>query len=188
MYLYVGLGNPGPAYKNTRHNIGFMVIDSLVAETDTANISKRSFEGELYRRNGLFFLKPVTYMNLSGKSVRKVMDFFKIPLENLVVIHDDIDLAFGTMRFKRGGGSGGHNGLKSIDAAIGNDYLRVRLGIGKPPNKSMTVDYVLNSFEAEERSGVEELVQKAVQACLMIPKLSLEKLKSEYTVKKVEGD
>jgi PTH1 family peptidyl-tRNA hydrolase len=181
--LYVGLGNPGPTYEKTRHNIGFRVIDRLLAETGARNISKRSFEGELYRQGDLLFLKPLTFMNLSGRSVKAVMEFFKIPLEDLVVIHDDIDLPLGTIRYKVGGGSGGHNGLKSIDESVGREYLRMRMGVGKPARKSEVVSYVLSSFTPEEEKKVEQLVEYAAEVALKTPRLSLEELKSRYTLK-----
>lgn len=183
MTLYVGLGNPGPTYEMTRHNIGFRVIDHLVAETGARNISKKNFEGELYRQGERFFLKPLTYMNLSGRSVRAVMDFFKIPLEELVVIHDDIDLPLGTLRYKVGGSSGGHNGLKSIDDAVGREYLRIRIGVGKPARKSEVVSYVLSPFTAEEEAVVGKMVEAAAEAALKIPELSLNELKSRYSLK-----
>jgi PTH1 family peptidyl-tRNA hydrolase len=183
MTLYVGLGNPGPTYEKTRHNIGFRVIDRLVAETGARNISKSSFEGELYRAGNRFFLKPLTFMNLSGKSVQAVMRFYKISLEELVVIHDDIDLPLGTVRYKVGGSPGGHNGLKSIDALVGREYLRVRLGVGKPERKSEVVSYVLSPFTPEEEPQVEAIVAFAAEVCLKIPELSLDALKSRYSRK-----
>ncbi|WP_292655402.1 aminoacyl-tRNA hydrolase [Nitratifractor sp.] len=183
MTLYVGLGNPGPTYAKTRHNIGFRVIDRLVAETGARDISKKSFEGHLYREGDRFFLKPLTFMNLSGRSVKAVMDFYKIPLEDLVVIHDDIDLSLGTLRYKVGGSSGGHNGLKSIDAAVGGDYLRLRIGVGKPARKSEVVSYVLSPFTEQEEVIVEKVVEAATDAALKVPTISLNELKSRYTLK-----
>ena len=183
MTLFVGLGNPGPAYEKTRHNIGFRVVDRMVERTEARNISKKSFHGELYRQGDLLFLKPHTFMNLSGKSVAPVMAFFKIPLEKLVVIHDDIDLKFGELRLKRGGGHGGHNGLKSIDAAVGREYVRLRLGVGKPEYKSQVVDYVLHPFTPEEEARLDCLVDYAARVALRIPEEPLEKLKSRYTLK-----
>jgi len=188
MTLYVGLGNPGPAYEKTRHNIGFRVIDRLVEETGARDISKKTFQGELYRQESLLFLKPHTYMNLSGQSVRAVMNFFKIPSEDLVVIHDDIDLPLGTIRYKVGGSPGGHNGLKSIDALVGRDYLRVRLGVGKPRYKGQVVDYVLSPFSREEEVKVEEIVKFAADVCLKIPELDLNILKSRYSLKAESPD
>jgi len=183
MTLYVGLGNPGPAYEKTRHNIGFRVIDRLVEKTGARDISKKAFHGELYRQGNLFFLKPLTYMNLSGKSVQAVMHFFKIPLEDLVVVHDDIDLPLGTVRYKVGGSPGGHNGLRSIDALVGREYLRVRLGVGKPEHRGQVADYVLSPFRPEEESTVERIVDFAAEVCLKIPELPLNELKSRYSLK-----
>jgi PTH1 family peptidyl-tRNA hydrolase len=185
MTLFVGLGNPTPAYEKTRHNIGWRVIDRLVEKSSARSIGKSIFHGELYRHGELFFLKPLTYMNLSGKSVLPVMNFFKISIENIVVIHDDIDLPFGAVRIKRGGGNGGHNGLKSIDAAIGREYLRVRMGVGKPLFKSQVADYVLHPFSEEEESMMERWVEYVSRCCLDIPHESLDILKSRYTLKDI---
>lgn len=132
MILIVGLGNPGDEYKNTRHNVGFMLIDELVSDGfDTVGGSSK-FKGELYKKGSLLLLKPQTFMNLSGNSVKAVKDFYKP--ERIIVIHDDIDLKFGAMKFKFGGSSGGHNGIKSIDNLIGNEYERVRIGVGRSEN------------------------------------------------------
>jgi PTH1 family peptidyl-tRNA hydrolase len=187
MILYVGLGNPGPTYSRTRHNVGFRVIDALVSITGAGIISKKSFEGELYRYGNLLFLKPFTYMNLSGKSVRNVMDFYKISIDNLVVIHDDIDLPLGTIRYKRGGGNGGHNGLRSIDESVGKEYLRVRIGIGKPDCKGQVVSYVLSPFAGQEEEKVEKMVKYAADVCLKLPNLSLEELRSRFSLKTERG-
>jgi len=184
MTLCVGLGNPGPTYRKTRHNVGFRVIDALVSETGARDISKKNFKGELYRHNPFFFLKPLTYMNLSGTSVRAVMDYYKIPVENLVVVHDDIDLPLGTVRYKRGGGNGGHNGLRSIDAEVGREYLRLRIGVGKPERKEQVVDYVLSPFSVREEEEVERIVKHVAEVCLRIPELSLEEIRGRYTLKK----
>ncbi len=183
MTLYVGLGNPGPAYEKSRHNIGFRVIDHLISQIGAKAISKKRFEGELYRKGDLLLLKPLTFMNLSGRSVKAVKDFFKIALEDIVVIHDDIDLALGTIRYKLGGGAGGHNGLRSIDEYIGKEYLRVRIGVGKPARKSEVASYVLSAFDNQEEHRVEEIIAYAAKVALKIPQLSLEELKSRYSLK-----
>jgi PTH1 family peptidyl-tRNA hydrolase len=188
MTLYVGLGNPGPTYEKTRHNIGFRVIDRLVETTGARDISKKAFDGELFRRGDLFFLKPLTFMNLSGRSVRVVMHFFKIPLEDLVVIHDDIDLPLGAVRYKVGGSPGGHNGLRSVDTEVGSDYLRIRLGVGKPPHKNQVASYVLSPFSVEEEGTVEEVIAFAAEVALLIPRLELSELKSRYTRKAEASD
>lgn len=164
--LIVGLGNPGPAYAATRHNIGFMVIDELCRRHRVQSVSKSSFEGELFKMGEHFLLKPTTYMNLSGKSVLAVKNFYKI--DDVIVIHDDLDLPFGALRFKVGGGHGGHNGLKSADAAIGQNYTRVRMGIGKPEHKSQVADYVLHPFTPEESQLLSEWISKAADAVEML--------------------
>ncbi|WP_457563265.1 aminoacyl-tRNA hydrolase [Caminibacter pacificus] len=156
MKLIVGLGNPGSKYEKNRHNIGFLAVDYLIKEFNASKLSSK-FKGELYKSDEYLFLKPTTYMNLSGESVRLVKDFYKIENDDIIVIHDDIDLKLGALRFKKGGGSGGHNGLKSLDANIGNDYWRVRIGVGRPERKEMVVSYVLSDFEDEELECLEKL-------------------------------
>jgi len=192
MTLFVGLGNPGSQYENTRHNIGFKVIDKLV-DGCTINglpardISKTSFHGKLYRSASSLFLKPTTFMNLSGKSVQPVKHFFKIELEDVIVIHDDIDLPFGAVRFKRGGGHGGHNGLKSLDAHLTKEYLRVRVGVGKPEHKSQVSDYVLHDFNEDEIQVLESLIDHVAEACKVLRDQGLNEVKSKYSLKSIEG-
>ncbi len=180
-YLIVGLGNPTKSYEQTRHNVGFMIIDSIIAQLNSTEISKSSFKGELFKTLSLFFLKPTTYMNLSGESILAVRNYYKI--ENIIVIHDDLDLGFGVIRFKKGGGHGGHNGLKSIDSLIGKDYIRVRIGIGKPQSQSV-VKFVLSSFAKEQEGCLEKIIDLASEAVLEIPKIPLEKISSLYSRKK----
>jgi PTH1 family peptidyl-tRNA hydrolase len=187
MTLFVGLGNPGSQYEETRHNIGFKVIDKLIDDFNAREISKTSFHGKLYRSSNTFFLKPTTYMNLSGKSLLSVKQFFKIELENVIVIHDDIDLPFGALRFKKGGGHGGHNGLKSIDALIGKEYIRVRVGVGKPEHRTQVADYVLGEFSKEESESLERLVNHIGDACRALLKETLTSVKSNYSLKSIEG-
>ncbi len=182
MKLIVGLGNPGPTYASTRHNIGFMVIDKLLKELPYSNITKKSFFGELYKSKDLLFLKPTTYMNLSGKSVQAVANFYKIKSNDILVIHDDLDLPFGALRIKIGGGSGGHNGLKSIDEAIGKEYYRLRLGIGKPEHKGMVVNFVLSPFASEEANLLDAFVEYAKEVTLAWSRESdINLLKSKYS-------
>jgi PTH1 family peptidyl-tRNA hydrolase len=164
--LIVGLGNPGSAYASTRHNIGFMVIDELCRRHSVVNVSKSSFEGELFKMGQHFLLKPATFMNLSGRSIFAVKNFYKI--DEVIVIHDDLDLPFGALRFKSGGGHGGHNGLKSADAAIGADYIRVRMGIGKPEHKSQVADYVLHPFSTEEQAKLRDWIALSADAVEML--------------------
>jgi len=181
--LFVGLGNPGSAYEKTRHNIGFRVIDKLVSDLGARDISKTSFHGRLYRLGTLFFLQPTTFMNRSGESVLAVKQFFKIETEHIVVIHDDIDLPFGAVRFKKGGGSGGHNGLKSIDSVIGREYIRVRVGIGRPEYEAQVSDFVLHPFSRQEEEAIDKLVSYVALVCQKLPTAPLDQIKSLYSIK-----
>ena len=165
MKLIVGLGNPGKKYELNRHNIGFLAVDYLIDEFKASKISSK-FKGELFKAGEYLFLKPNTFMNLSGESVVLVKDFYKIDNEDIIVIHDDIDLKVGALKFKRGGSSGGHNGLKSIDQYIGNDYYRVRIGVGRPERKDEVVKYVLSDFSKEELDCIKknfENIKKAIE-------------------------
>ncbi len=154
--LLIGLGNPGKEYERTRHNIGFRFIDAFLECKSALHASKPQFKGELKREGELLFLKPATFMNLSGESASAVASFFKP--EKILVVHDDLDLPFGAVRLKFGGGSGGHNGLKSLDQHLGNGYYRVRIGISKPPQGFSVANYVLANFSDEE----ERLLAKRV--------------------------
>src|SRR5277367_4472579 len=153
MRLVVGLGNPGGRYARNRHNIGFMAVDS-VARRHRAEGFRNRFKGELAEASigneRVLLLKPQTFMNASGESVGEAARFFKLLLSDIVVIHDEIDLRPGKLRVKRGGGSAGHNGLRSIDALLGADYWRVRVGVGHPGVKELVQPYVLQNFPAEE--------------------------------------
>lgn len=186
MLLIVGLGNPGTQYENTRHNIGFKVIDKLVSDFGARDISKNSFYGELFKSSDILLLKPTTFMNLSGKSLQAVKNFYKIELEDIVVIHDDIDLPFSALRFKNGGGHGGHNGLRSIDGVIGKEYSRVRMGVGKPEYKSQVADYVLHDFSSEEESILKGWINHAAHAVKEFKFKTLDEIKSRYSLKTFE--
>ena len=187
MALFVGLGNPGSKYENTRHNIGFKVIDKLVSDFDARDISKASFQGELFKYSNHYFLKPTTFMNLSGKSVLSVKQFYKIESDEIIVIHDDIDIPFGALRFKLGGGHGGHNGLKSIDGLIGKEYLRVRVGVDKPAHKSQVADYVLHDFSEVEQERLDVLITHVTEACKKLMNEDLIEVKSKYSLKSIAG-
>lgn len=187
MTLFVGLGNPGNRYENNRHNIGFLAIDNLVDHYSASKISKTAFFGDLYKANDLLFLKPTTFMNLSGKSLQAVQNFYKISIDEIVVIHDDLDLPFGAVRFKKGGGNGGHNGLKSIDALVGKEYTRIRMGIGKPEHKSQVADYVLHDFSLEEQNNLEQWIEHIRKASIELSNEPLEKIKTNYTLKSIES-
>ncbi len=181
--LIVGLGNPGSNYARSRHNIGFMVIDELLNMVPSRQINNTRFKGQLFKSGALFFLKPMTYMNLSGESVAAVKNYYDI--KKIVVIHDDLDLPFGSIKFKRGGGSGGHNGIKSIDSFITNDYIRIRMGISKPENKDETVAYVLSSFSKEEMLDTMSWVKHAALASLQLQNKTMEDVASLFTLKKL---
>jgi PTH1 family peptidyl-tRNA hydrolase len=163
MFLVVGLGNPGAEYAATRHNIGFMAIDALAGPARFTS----KFHGETaslsIEDQKLVLLKPMTYMNLSGKSVQAAMAFYKIPPENVIVLHDELDLPLGRLRIKRGGGANGHNGIKDIDQMVGPDYWRIRLGIGHPGIPAQVHSYVLSRFTPEE-ARVVDAVNAAIVA------------------------
>jgi len=182
--LIVGLGNPGSTYEKNRHNIGFMVVDELILRQNAQKLSSSSFNGELFKFSNHFLLKPLTYMNLSGNSVVAVKKFYKV--DEVVVIHDDLDLPFGTLRFKHGGGHGGHNGLKSTDERISREYARVRLGIGKPEHKGEVSSYVLGNFNDKESAHLNEWIRHTCEAVEFLLQNSLEKTSSKYTVKKFQ--
>jgi PTH1 family peptidyl-tRNA hydrolase len=161
MMLLVGLGNPGPQYARNRHNIGFMAVDEIVRRHGFSPWRKRfqgqSCEGSVGGEKVLA-LEPQTYMNLSGQSVGEAMRFFKLTPSDVVVFHDELDLPPGRLRVKRGGGHGGHNGLRSLDEHIGKDYWRIRIGIGHPGHKDAVSGYVLHDFHKAELTWVEPLV------------------------------
>lgn len=170
-YLVVGLGNPTQRYQATRHNVGFRVADALLGPTNTFE----KFDGVMGKLNvegaALVVLKPLTYMNLSGRSVRPAMDFYKVDRSRLVVVHDELDVAFGQVRLKRGGGEAGHNGLRSISQELGSkDYGRLRVGIGRPPKEFLgqVADFVLQAFPPAEEALVGDLVQKATSAIRLV--------------------
>ena len=167
----VGLGNPGPGYAGNRHNVGAMVLDELAARAGIrlspgkgARARALAGEGRLAGRR-VVLARPLTYMNESGGPVRGLLDWSKLPVEDLVVLHDELDLPFGTVRLKRGGGEGGHNGLRSISRSTGTrDYLRVRVGIGRPPGRQDPADFVLKDFSSVERKELDLLVAEAADA------------------------
>ena len=163
MFLVVGLGNPGSEYENTRHNVGFMAVDFLAQKYGFSPFRNKFdaliAEGKIGKEK-VFILKPQTYMNLSGNAVVKAAHFYKILPENIVVIHDDMDLQPGQLKVKTGGGAGGHNGLKSIDAAISPNYHRIRIGVGHPDGKGeAVVNHVLSSFSKADQSLVTQNIE-----------------------------
>ncbi len=170
-FLVVGLGNPGPSYAGNRHNVGAMVLDELAARAGgklSPGKGKRARtlvgEGRLAGRR-VVLARPTTYMNESGGPVRGLLDYHSVPATDLVVVHDELDIPFGTVRLKRGGGEGGHNGVRSISRSTGTkDYLRVRVGIGRPPGRQDPADFVLKDFSATERKELDLLVAEAADA------------------------
>lgn len=167
MKLVVGLGNPGPKYERTRHNIGFMAVDEIVRRHGFRSPREKfhgiAWEGDVDGER-IVALKPMTFMNESGVSVAAAARFYKIEPADVIVLHDELDLAPGKMRVKRGGGAAGHNGLRSIDAHLGNDYWRVRLGIGHPGRKDLVLHFVLQNFLPEETVWLDKLIPAVAEA------------------------
>ena len=180
-FLVIGLGNPGPSYAGNRHNVGAMVLDEIAARAGVrlsagkgARSRAVSGEGRLAGRR-VVLARPLTYMNESGGPVRGLLDYHSLPPENLVVVHDELDVSFGAVRLKRGGGEGGHNGLRSITRTAGTkDYLRVRIGIGRPPGRQDPADFVLKDFSAPERKELELLLTDAADATELLLERGLE--------------
>jgi PTH1 family peptidyl-tRNA hydrolase len=167
-FLVVGLGNPGPRYAATRHNLGYAVVELLALRTGARFKAHRTRCDLAETRLGavpVVLAKPHSFMNESGGPVHAVAAFFKVPVERIVVVHDDLDLPFGTLRLKRGGGEGGHNGLKSISAVLGSkEYARVRLGIDRPPGRQDPADYVLREFPSAQRAELAFVIDRAADA------------------------
>lgn len=166
--LVVGLGNPGPGYAGNRHNVGFMVIDELVRRVGGRLKAHRSgtdlLETRLAGRRAVL-ARPRSFMNLSGRAVGATARFFKVPPTDVVVVHDDLDLDYGALKLKRGGGEGGHNGLRSLSASLGSrDYLRVRFGIGRPPGRMDPAAFVLQDFSVVQRRELDLLVDRGADA------------------------
>ena len=169
MKLIVGLGNPGKDYENTRHNVGFMVMDRL-SDVMNVSISTTKFKGEYvkfkYHGEDVILLKPMTYMNNSGESVRQVMDYFKIDVEDLLVVYDDMDMPVGKLRLRQSGSAGGHNGVKSIIAHVGTQsFQRIRVGIDRSKYIKV-VDYVLSRFTKDEQDAINQGIENASDAVI----------------------
>jgi len=182
MLLVAGLGNPGPRYQATRHNLGFRVVDELARQSGVAPSAFRDrFHGEIAsaRLGGeeLLLLRPQTFMNDSGRSVQAACTFYKIPPSALIVAHDELDLPFADVRLKKGGGDGGNRGVRSVSAALGPDYVRVRLGIGRPPPdfRGDPADFVLQAFAPAELADVEKMIGRAAEAVSLLVSLGLDK-------------
>jgi PTH1 family peptidyl-tRNA hydrolase len=182
MLLIAGLGNPGPRYQATRHNLGFMLIDQLARQCGVpASSFRERFHGEIASaRLGseeLLLLRPQTFMNESGRSVQAACTFYKIKPSELIVAHDELDLPFADVRLKKGGGDGGNRGIRSVSGALGPDYVRIRLGIGRPPPdfRGDPADFVLQGFPSTEQAGVEQMLTRGAEAVSLVTSLGLEK-------------
>lgn len=187
-WLVIGLGNPGPEYAATRHNAGFLVVDELAARIGGKFSSHKSRADVLEGRLGLghdaprvILAKPRSYMNESGGPVSALVSFFKIPLDHVIVAHDELDIPFEALRLKFGGGDNGHNGLKSVTKAVGSaNYLRVRVGIGRPHGSQDPADFVLKPFSSAERSHLPVLIDRAADAVETLMKDGLEQAQQRY--------
>lgn len=168
IFVIVGLGNPGAQYAATRHNVGHWLLDQLAADAKVSLGAEKKVLGEVAQASiggqTVRLLKPSTYMNESGQSVRRMLDFYKLESEQLLILHDELDLPPGTVRLKRGGGHGGHNGLRDIISHCGSDFMRLRIGIGHPGDKSMVTSFVLKPPAVAERKLIEESLLPARRA------------------------
>lgn len=187
-WLIVGLGNPGPDYAANRHNVGFMVAD-LLAERMGAKFKAHKARAQVVEgrlgapgpaNRRVVLAKPMSYMNLSGGPVTALRDFYKVPTANIVAIHDELDIDYGTLRIKLGGGDNGHNGLKSMTKAMGPDYHRVRFGIGRPPGRMQVADFVLKDFSSAERKELGYFVDRAADAVECLVTEGLERVQATY--------
>jgi peptidyl-tRNA hydrolase, PTH1 family len=185
--LVVGLGNPGPRYAATRHNAGFLVVELLADRIGAGFKSRRApggasadvLEGKLAGRS-VVLAKPRSFMNSSGGPVAAVARFYKVPVAAITVVHDELDLPYGSLRLKRGGGEGGHNGVRSVAASLGVDFARVRFGIGRPPGRQDPADFVLRDFSAVERKELPLLLDRAADAVEALLADGLEAAQNTY--------
>ncbi len=181
-YLIVGLGNIGQEYKNTRHNIGFLVVDALAEKKEATFEPNKQGDTAKFKHRGRSFilLKPSTYMNLSGKAVRYWMQKEKIPIERIIIIVDDLNLPFGKIRLRKKGSDGGHNGLKSINQVVGqNNYPRIRIGVGNDFHKGKQVDYVLGEWSDEENDALPKIIDRTTKAILDLPVIGVGRTMTE---------
>jgi peptidyl-tRNA hydrolase, PTH1 family len=182
--LIIGLGNPGARFDGTRHNIGFEVIDKL-SESLNIPMQQAKFKG-MYGSNlvdgeKIYLLKPLTYMNLSGECVGPFMDYFQIPVDDILVVYDDLDTVPGKLRLRTKGSAGGHNGIKSLIAHLGTqEFKRIRFGIGRPTNQQPVPDYVLNRFSKEEQPDIEHGIERSVKACKAFMDTTFDKVMNQY--------
>ncbi len=183
-FLIIGLGNPGRVYRETRHNIGFMLVDRVSSRLKTRFLrlqSKALIASIIFQERKIILAKPQTFMNLSGQSVQGLMHFYKLPLENMLIAHDDLDLPVGTIRLRPDGRSAGQRGMKSAIERLGTDeFPRLRLGIGRPPGQMNAPDYVLQNFSISDLTIINETLDRAVEAALLWVTEGLEKAMTKY--------
>jgi len=185
MYIIAGLGNPGKKYENTRHNIGFITLDYLAERHDIKinKIKHKALVGEgRIAGQKVLLVKPQTYMNLSGESLREVMDYYKVDIEDMIVVYDDIDLPAGIVRIRKKGSAGTHNGMRSIVQHLGQDFPRIRMGIGNDRRGDL-VDFVLGGFSKEDREVLEPAVERAALAIESYVDEGIEKAMNKYNIK-----
>ena len=191
-FLIAGLGNPGPDYRQNRHNIGFLVVDALARALDIPiqRVELRALVGKgSYDDVRLILAKPQTYMNNSGRSVVPLMRFYKIPLEQLMVVHDDLDLPFGTLRLRPLGGTGGQKGMESIIERLGTgEFPRLRVGIGRPPGRMDPADYVLHDFDSPQQDMLPEVLGRAVDAIRMFILEGIEPAMNAFNGRLIDED
>lgn len=192
MIVIAGLGNPGSKYSETRHNVGFDVVDRL-AQSNDIRVNKLKFKaliGEGFiGTERVLLVKPSTYMNNSGQSIREIMEFYKLPPENLLVVVDDIDIEFATIRLKKKGSAGSHNGLKSIIYQIqADDFPRIKVGIGKKPTYYDLADFVLSKFSSDERKLIDQAIKKASDAAEEFVKSGIDKAMNEFNIRNTAQD
>jgi PTH1 family peptidyl-tRNA hydrolase len=186
-WLVVGLGNPGPEYAKNRHNVGFMVAEVLSGRVGARFGRARRAAAEVaearlgYGGPRLVLVKPLTYMNLSGGPVAGLAQFYKVPVAQVIAVHDELDVPYEQLRLKQGGGEGGHNGLRSMSTSLGSkDYVRVRFGIGRPPGRQNPADFVLSDFSPVERKELDFFIDRAADAVEMVIERGLEPAQNQY--------
>jgi len=186
MMLLVGLGNPSPNSTNNRHNVGFIVIDSINSKFKLSK-QKPKFKGLLttgqIQEKKIYAIKPLTFMNNSGVAIKELIDYFKIDAKNVIVFHDDMDIDIGKIKVKFGGGSAGHNGIESIDKNIGKNYSRIRIGIGRPKNNSTGAEHVLDNFSVEEKQSIESVTNNIISSIATLIKKDLDLFSSQVNQK-----
>lgn len=189
VWLVAGLGNPGAGYAGNRHNVGFMVADLLASRMSGRFTSHKAgraqvLEGRIgtpgVSSHRVVLVKPMSFMNVSGGPVKALLDFYDIPVDRLVAVHDELDIDYGALRLKLGGGDNGHNGLKSLTKSLGSGYHRVRFGVGRPPGRMEVADYVLKDFSTAERKELDYLVDRAADSVESLLVDGLERAQSTY--------